>query len=224
MSSIGQVEFMIHQTSVTRRWPICWQWKWKRELVVMKWPLKEIPGKQPPWFKVKMGHLVRHLLRRDTSRAPVKSRKVRQLLRERDRGGINVSSSSTLHRTKPPTRNLRTPADEDNAGDWNEKERWDVFNRWRCGHKENGTISLETSQRNCKSWRGSDRRQFVLPRESVSESRDRSQVQKASRAVPQWATVKTDLWARNFLAELLFFQPWHVKFGGPKLAPSLRAL
>ena len=34
-----------------------------------------------------------------------------------------MSSSPTLHRTKPRTRNLRTPADEENAGDWSEKDR-----------------------------------------------------------------------------------------------------
>ena len=47
----------------------------------------------------------------------MKPRKVRQLLRE-----INVSSSPTLHRAKPLTRNLRTPADEENAGDGSERD------------------------------------------------------------------------------------------------------
>ena len=49
-----------------------------------------------------MGHRVRHLLRRDANIAPVRPRKVRQL--------------------KPLTRNLKTPADEENAGDWSEKD------------------------------------------------------------------------------------------------------
>ena len=71
-----------------------------------------------------------------------------------------------------------------------ERQRCDVFNRWRCGGKEKtkkfGTVSPVTSQSDCESWRGSDPREFVLPRESISESRDRSKVQKASRTVPQF--------------------------------------
>ena len=81
------------------------------------------PGRQPPCFKIKMCHRVRYLLRRDTSFAPMKPRKVRQLLRERHREEINVSGSPTLHRAKPLTRNLKTPADEENARDWSERDR-----------------------------------------------------------------------------------------------------
>ena len=44
----------------------------------------------------------------------------------RDWGEFNVSSSPTLHRTKLLTRNLRTLADEEYAGD----------HRWKCGGKE----------------------------------------------------------------------------------------
>ena len=141
-----------------------------------------------------MGHRVRHLLRRDTSFAPMRPRKVRQSLRERDWGEIDVSSSPTLHRTKPLTRNLRTPADEENAGDWSEKDSdgtssTDGERDPKKKQKRLRMVSPRTSQSNCTSWRGSDPREFVLPRESVSESRDRSKVHKASRAVPQFCGV-----------------------------------
>ena len=52
----------------------------------------------------------------------MKPSKVRQLLREGDLGGINMISSPTMHRAKPLTRNLRIPADEENAGDWSERD------------------------------------------------------------------------------------------------------
>ena len=37
-----------------------------------------------------------------------------------------MSSSSSLHRTKSLMRNLRTLADEENAGDWSEKDSDDT--------------------------------------------------------------------------------------------------
>ena len=71
-----------------------------------------------------------------------------------------------------------------------EGQRWHVVNGWRSGDKRKtktfGTVSPGTGQNNCKGWRGSDPRKPVLPRESVSKSRDRSQVQNASSVVPQF--------------------------------------
>ena len=50
-----------------------------------------------------------------------------------------------------------------------ERQRCDVFNRWRCGDKEKATtlgkVTPWTSQGNCESWRGSDPREFVISRQ-----------------------------------------------------------
>ena len=95
-------------------------------------------------------------------------------------------SSPTLHRAKPLTRNLRR---RECRRLERERQRCDVFNRWRCGEKKAktfGKVSPGTSQGNCESWRGSGPREFVLLRESVSGSRNRSKVQTASRTVPQF--------------------------------------
>ena len=102
-----------------------------------------------------------------------------------------MSRSPTLRRAKPLTTNLKTPTDEENAGDWSEKASdgtslTDVEAETKQEAKAFGTVSPWTGQGNFECWRGSDPRKSVLPPESVSESRDRSQVQKASRAVPQF--------------------------------------
>ena len=46
----------------------------------------------------------------------------RQLLREGDLEDNKMSRSPTLRRARPLTRNSRTPAAEENAGDWSDKD------------------------------------------------------------------------------------------------------
>ena len=56
-----------------------------------------------------------------------------------------------------------------------EGQRWDVFNRWRCGDKKNtktfGTVSPGTRQSKSKGWRGSDPRKQVTGPKPSTETR-----------------------------------------------------
>ena len=68
-------------------------------------------------------------------------------------------------------------------------ERCNVDHRGGCGDKEKaktfGKASPRMSLDNCKAWRESDPREFVLPQREVSEPWDRGKAQKSTRTVPQ---------------------------------------
>ena len=101
--------------------------------------------------------------------------------------GVDLYSQTCQSLRRSPERAL---ADEENAGHWIGKDSdGSVVNRWTSTDKEKckmlEKVSLGTSQGNCESWRGSDPRELVLPRKSVSEPWDRGKAQKANRTVPQ---------------------------------------
>ena len=67
--------------------------------------------------KSKWGIACEHFLKRSANIAPLKPRRVRRHLR-----GNKARRSPTLRRTEPLTSNSKTTADEENAGDWSERD------------------------------------------------------------------------------------------------------
>ena len=185
-----------------------------------------------------MGHRVRHLLRRDTSFAPMRPRKVRQMLRERDRGEINVSSSPTLHRTKPLTRNLRTPADEENESDGTSSTDGDAETK-----KKTKTLERPARRRaRASAEAGEDptlaNLSFLqeVPVSHGTEAKYKKQIEQflsfadeVDAAIVLYLNMSYSQGrpvsdGEVLLAGLLFFQPQYGKVEGQKLARSWRAL
>ena len=76
------------------------------------------------------------------------------------------------------------------CGEWErEGERYNIDHKGGCGDKEKAKTFGEATPRmsldNCKAWRESDPREFVLPRREVSEPWGRGKAQKSTRTVPQ---------------------------------------
>ena len=94
-------------------------------------------------------------------------------------------SSPTLHRAKPLTRNVRTLADGENAGEWSERDS-------DATSPTDGDVETKKKQKRLErsAWRRARQLQKAGEDPTLanlsSESRNRGKVQKASRTVPQF--------------------------------------